>query len=90
MGFNRTFVRYFFSSLYMYSFVYSLSHSLTVCTSLSQIIFDGFSVGRFDEGLLDTDSDRNESHYANHIGDLPGCPEGFMQVIYATNTYYIT
>lgn len=55
--------------------------NITLLLFFLQIIFDGFSVGRFDEGLLDSDSDRNESHYSNHIGDLPGCPEGFMQVI---------
>lgn len=69
MGFNRKSVNIslFLNSLFAFLF-------------FLQIIFDGFSVGRFDEGLLDSETDRNESHYSNHIGDLPGCPEGFMQV----------
>lgn len=50
--------------------------------SVSQIIFDGFSVGRFDEGLLDGDAERESTNPISHLhmGDLPGCPEGFMQV----------
>lgn len=44
-----------------------------------QIIFDGFSVGRFDEGLIDSDTDSADISLST-IGDLPGCPEGFMQV----------
>lgn len=47
---------------------------------LLQIIFDGFSVGRFDEGLIDSDSDSSDMSLSS-FGDLPGCPEGFMQVI---------
>lgn len=44
-----------------------------------QIIFDAFSVGRFDEGLIDSDSDSSDNSLSS-MGDLPGCPEGFMQV----------
>lgn len=44
-----------------------------------QIIFDAFSVGRFDEGLVDSDSDSSDTSLTS-LGDLPGCPEGFMQV----------
>lgn len=44
-----------------------------------QIIFDAFSVGRFDEGLVDSDGDSSDSILTS-LGDLPGCPEGFMQV----------
>jgi hypothetical protein len=36
-------------------------------------------VGRFDEGLVDNDLDTVESS-TSMMGDLPGCPEGFMQV----------
>lgn len=45
-----------------------------------QIIFDAFSVGRFDEGLIDADADSAD---LSTFGDLPGCPDGFMQVSYA-------
>lgn len=44
-----------------------------------QIIFDGFTVGRFDEGMVDTDVDGYETNLSP-TGELPGCPEGFMQV----------
>ncbi|KAG4071236.1 hypothetical protein HA402_008971 [Bradysia odoriphaga] len=44
-----------------------------------QIIFDAFSVGRFDEGLIDADSDSGDTTLTS-LGDLPGCPEGFMQL----------
>lgn len=44
-----------------------------------QIIFDGFSVGRFDEGVVDGESDATEASLTLS-GELPGCPEGFMQV----------
>lgn len=43
-----------------------------------QIIFDSFTVGRFDEGMVDSDIDGYESN-VNPAGELPGCPEGFMQ-----------
>ncbi|XP_055602820.1 uncharacterized protein LOC129751377 isoform X2 [Uranotaenia lowii] len=44
-----------------------------------QIIFDKFTVGRFDEGLIDPDMDSNDASLTSG-GDLPGCPEGFMQL----------
>ncbi|XP_030374233.1 uncharacterized protein LOC115623825 [Scaptodrosophila lebanonensis] len=44
-----------------------------------QIIFDGFTVGRFDEGMVDTDVDGYEANLSP-TGELPGCPEGFMQL----------
>ncbi|XP_061398410.1 uncharacterized protein LOC133334128 [Musca vetustissima] len=44
-----------------------------------QIIFDSFTVGRFDEGMVDTDVDGYETSLSP-TGELPGCPEGFMQV----------
>ncbi|XP_055387186.1 uncharacterized protein LOC129615828 [Condylostylus longicornis] len=44
-----------------------------------QIIFDGFTVGRFDEGMVDPDADGIDSSFSS-IGELPGCPEGFMQL----------
>ncbi|XP_039230702.1 uncharacterized protein LOC6539435 [Drosophila yakuba] len=44
-----------------------------------QIIFDGFTVGRFDEGMVDTDVDGYETNLSP-TGELPGCPEGFMQL----------
>ncbi|XP_055843991.1 uncharacterized protein LOC129910587 [Episyrphus balteatus] len=44
-----------------------------------QIIFDGFTVGRFDEGLVDSDIDGFDSNFSPS-GELPGCPEGFMQL----------
>ncbi|GAB0090204.1 prolow-density lipoprotein receptor-related protein 1-like [Sergentomyia squamirostris] len=44
-----------------------------------QIIFDGFSVGRFDEGLVDGEGDTMETSLSPS-GELPGCPEGFMQL----------
>lgn len=44
-----------------------------------KIIFDGFTVGRFDEGMVDTDVDGYETNLSP-TGELPGCPEGFMQV----------
>ncbi|XP_055708213.1 uncharacterized protein LOC129804698 [Phlebotomus papatasi] len=44
-----------------------------------QIIFDGFSVGRFDEGLVDGDGDTLDTSLSPS-GELPGCPEGFMQL----------
>ncbi|XP_021696516.1 uncharacterized protein LOC5563894 [Aedes aegypti] len=44
-----------------------------------QIIFDKFTVGRFDEGLIDPDADSNDAGLTSG-GDLPGCPEGFMQL----------
>lgn len=49
-----------------------------------QIIFDSFSVGRFDEGLVDSDLDNGDATAlisSQLVGELPGCPEGFMQVI---------
>lgn len=49
-----------------------------------QIIFDGFSVGRFDEGVVDGESDATEASLTPS-GELPGCPEGFMQVY---NTFF--
>uniref|UniRef100_A0A182Y387 Uncharacterized protein n=1 Tax=Anopheles stephensi TaxID=30069 RepID=A0A182Y387_ANOST len=42
------------------------------------IIFDKFTVGRFDEGLIDPDMDSSDASLTSG-GDLPGCPEGFMQ-----------
>ncbi|XP_035784702.1 uncharacterized protein LOC118462806 [Anopheles albimanus] len=44
-----------------------------------QIIFDKFTVGRFDEGLIDPDMDSSDASLTLG-GDLPGCPEGFMQL----------
>ncbi|XP_073840699.1 uncharacterized protein isoform X2 [Musca autumnalis] len=44
-----------------------------------QIIFDSFTVGRFDEGMVDTDVDGYETSLSP-TGELPGCPEGFMQL----------
>ncbi|XP_061498537.1 uncharacterized protein LOC1276733 [Anopheles gambiae] len=44
-----------------------------------QIIFDKFTVGRFDEGLIDPDMDSSDASLTSG-GDLPGCPEGFMQL----------
>ncbi|XP_058065903.1 uncharacterized protein LOC131215530 [Anopheles bellator] len=44
-----------------------------------QIIFDKFTVGRFDEGLIDPDMDSSDASLTMG-GDLPGCPEGFMQL----------
>ncbi|XP_018785466.1 PREDICTED: uncharacterized protein LOC108966827 [Bactrocera latifrons] len=44
-----------------------------------QIIFDSFTVGRFDEGMVDSDVEGYESN-VNPVGELPGCPEGFMQL----------
>lgn len=44
-----------------------------------QIIFDSFTVGRFDEGMVDIDVDGYETSLSPN-GELPGCPEGFMQV----------
>ncbi|XP_001841887.2 uncharacterized protein LOC6031035 isoform X2 [Culex quinquefasciatus] len=44
-----------------------------------QIIFDRFTVGRFDEGLIDPDLDSSDASLTSG-GDLPGCPEGFMQL----------
>lgn len=44
-----------------------------------QIIFDKFTVGRFDEGLIDPDADSSDAGLTSG-GDLPGCPEGFMQL----------
>ncbi|XP_058834641.1 uncharacterized protein LOC131691912 isoform X2 [Topomyia yanbarensis] len=44
-----------------------------------QIIFDKFTVGRFDEGLIDPDMDSGDASLTSG-GDLPGCPEGFMQL----------
>ncbi|XP_055538811.1 uncharacterized protein LOC129726149 [Wyeomyia smithii] len=44
-----------------------------------QIIFDKFTVGRFDEGLIDPDMDSSDTSLTSG-GDLPGCPEGFMQL----------
>lgn len=52
---------------------------LTVPVRQLQIIFDGFSVGRFDEGLSDNDGDTIDPGYTPS-GELHGCPEGFMQV----------
>lgn len=49
------------------------------CCIHFQIIFDGFTVGRFDEGLVDSDGDGYEANFSP-TSDLPGCPEGFMQV----------
>ncbi|KAL9905570.1 uncharacterized protein ACN2A1_005348 isoform 2-T2 [Glossina fuscipes fuscipes] len=46
-----------------------------------QIIFDSFTVGRFDEGMVDTDVDGYETSLSP-TGELPGCPEGFMQVFH--------
>lgn len=45
-----------------------------------QIIFDGFSVGRFDEGLVEGELDSVDASLSP-AGELPGCPEGFMQVL---------
>jgi len=46
-----------------------------------QIIFDGFTVGRFDEGLADNDFETTDSSLMSTTGtELPGCPDGFMQV----------
>lgn len=36
-------------------------------------------MGRFDEGMVDTDVDGYETNLSP-TGELPGCPEGFMQV----------
>ncbi|XP_055632002.1 uncharacterized protein LOC129771902 [Toxorhynchites rutilus septentrionalis] len=44
-----------------------------------QIIFDRFTVGRFDGGLIDPDMDSSDASLTSG-GDLPGCPEGFMQL----------
>lgn len=35
-------------------------------------------MGRFDEGMVDSDIEGYESN-VNPVGELPGCPEGFMQ-----------
>lgn len=48
--------------------------------SFLQIIFDGFTVGRFDEGLVDNDFDTTDASLITSTGELPGCPDGFMQV----------
>jgi len=59
--------------MYVYIYVF-------ICFSfVLQIIFDGFTVGRFDEGMVDTDVDGYETNLSP-TGELPGCPEGFMQV----------
>lgn len=49
------------------------------CCFHFQIIFDGFTVGRFDEGLVDSEAEGYEANF-NPTSELPGCPEGFMQV----------
>lgn len=49
------------------------------CCFHFQIIFDGFTVGRFDEGLVDSEGEGYEANF-NPTSELPGCPEGFMQV----------
>lgn len=54
---------------------------------LLQIIFDSFTVGRFDEGMVDTDVDGYETSLSP-TGELPGCPEGFMQVSYSFFLYF--
>lgn len=48
----------------------------------SQIIFDGFTVGRFDEGVADGDLESTDVSVmlATSGAELPGCPDGFMQV----------
>lgn len=47
-----------------------------------QIIFDGFTVGRFDEGIADNEFETTDvSLMLSAAGaELPGCPDGFMQV----------
>lgn len=37
-------------------------------------------MGRFDGGFIDTESESRSKSTLSPIGDLPGCPEGFMQV----------
>lgn len=49
-----------------------------------QIIFDGFKVGRFDEGLADNELETPDGGSMTSTGELPGCPDGFMQVIKTT------
>jgi hypothetical protein len=46
----------------------------------SQIIFDGFTVGRFDEGNADNDLETTDASVMSSGTELPGCPDGFMQV----------
>lgn len=50
--------------------------------AVSQIIFDGFTVGRFDEGIADNEFETTDvSLMLSASGaELPGCPDGFMQV----------
>lgn len=47
-----------------------------------QIIFDGFTVGRFDEGIADNDFETTDASLmlSSSGAELPGCPDGFMQV----------
>lgn len=47
-----------------------------------QIIFDGFTVGRFDEGVADNEFETTDVSLmlSSSGAELPGCPDGFMQV----------
>lgn len=49
---------------------------------IPQIIFDGFTVGRFDEGNADNDFETTDASLmlSSSGAELPGCPDGFMQV----------
>lgn len=51
-------------------------------TTIPQIIFDGFTVGRFDEGVADSDFETTDASLmlSTSGAELPGCPDGFMQV----------
>jgi hypothetical protein len=51
-----------------------------------QIIFDGFTVGRFDEGNADNDFETTDASVMSSGTELPGCPDGFMQVRSETET----
>lgn len=57
---------------------YNIQTQINATFPFLQIIFDSFTVGRFDEGMVDSDIEGYESN-VNPVGELPGCPEGFMQ-----------
>lgn len=67
------------------------SHHNFLSLYLFQIIFDGFTVGRFDEGNADNDFETTDVSLMSTSGsDLPGCPDGFMQVRRSTLILTVT